>query len=351
MTNPHTPPAAKENMPEASSRSLPREVSKEIRLSLRRMRRKRAVAAFKQLFGAVRLGNEFLKNVNKTATYIAKIPKHLEKGFSAGDLRFMVKGDTGETLGTIVDAANQNRGFVRIEPGAPMAAGLSASLADLALQQQLANLADVVEDVRSRVAELKVIHDHDLLGTLRGMHSQLQSITTAEDGENRRDLLISAITVLHDTLGRVEQRLADELSRLPEVPDNGLVKAAKIFWSAGYLDKVQEGFETAQELFDYYLAGMQLLAYAYAMLGESGIAGDVLVPRESLIYNPDLVKMTKAETLCADMIRADVWYKTPEEYLERIALEAKQIFAGGQDVLSIEITGEEILEAMNDAEG
>ena len=339
------------NLPATSdSRGLPAKVSDAIGSALQEIRDEKVIATFGQVFSGIQVSDEFRKSIDKTVTYIAKIPKHLEKDFAAGDLHFMVKSDTGENLGALVGADKMNRGFVRIEEAAPVATNLAGSLASLAMQQQMAQIADVVNEVRSRVIELKTIHDRDLLGTLRGMHKQLNQIKDTHDAEVRRQLTTQAITVLNDTLGKIEQRLIDELDQLPDVPKNKIIAGIKVFFSTGYLPKIEQGYELIQELFEYYLSAMQMLAYAYAFLGEDNVATSVFKPGNELCNNPNFPKMVKAEALCADTSIGITWYKSPEKYLSKLSVETERILGGEEQYLTIEITGEQMLEVLDNGE-
>ena len=335
------------NLPAASnSRGLPTKVAGGIASALYNIEDARILSVFGQIFSGFQVSDEFRKTIEKGVTYIAKIPKSLEAEFNAGDLSFMVKKDTGESLGAIVGTDKMNRGFVRIEEASPIAANLAGSLASLAMQQQLAQIADVVNEVRSRVTELKTIHDHDLLGSLRGMHKQLNQIKDTNDPIAQKQLTTQAITLLNDTLVKIEQRLIDELANLPEIPKNRIIAGLKVFITTGYLSKIEHGYELIQELFEYYLSAMQMLAYAYAFLGEDGVATSVFIPDKELRENPNLHKMAQAEALCAEESVGITWYKAPEKYIQRLKDEAERIWVGNKEYLAIEITSEQLLEVL-----
>lgn len=337
------------NLPAASdSRGLPAKVAGGIASALRDKQDSEILSTFGQFFSATQVSDEFRKTIDKGVTYIAKIPKNLEAKFNAGELNFMVKKDTGESLGAIVGTDKMNRGFVRIEEAAPVTANLAGSLASLAMQQQLAQIADVVNEVRSRIIELKTIHDHDLLGSLRGMHKQLNQIKATKEPITQKQLTTQAITVLNDTLGKIEQRFIDELNELPEVPKNKFSAGIKVLTTRGYLPKIEQGYELIQELFEYYLSAMQMLAYAYAFLGEDSVATSMFIPSKELCENPNLLKMVQAEALCAEESVGITWYKAPEKYIQRLSRETERILTRDNVYLSIKITSEQLLEVLPD---
>ena len=161
-----------------NDKCLPAAVRDKITSTLSKMTEGKAATTLASLLRSVETGSSVANTINRDLVYLARIPKNLEGGVRAGELGFMQKADTGEMLGAIVGPDHLNRGFVRIEEGYMPTPELLRSLSNLAMQQQLAHMAEVINDVRSRVIVLQETYDKSLYGELRGMHQRLYKCGT-----------------------------------------------------------------------------------------------------------------------------------------------------------------------------
>ncbi|MBP3647255.1 MAG: hypothetical protein J6K55_12640 [Clostridia bacterium] len=328
-----------------NEKCLPVTVRDKITSALSKMTEDKVSTTLASLLRSVETGYSVANTINRDLVYLARIPKNLEGGVRAGELGFMQKADTGEMLGAIVGPDHLNRGFVRIEEGYMPSPDLLHSLSNLAMQQQLAHMAEVIDDVRSRVIILQETYDKALYGELRGMHQQLIQMRDTQDPTTRKSLATGAITSINKTRGKIEQRLIDELAKLPEAPATMLRALLKTFLTKGFKADLCDGYDKIQELFSYYLTASQLLAYIYAFLDEPAAYDDVFVPSPELLDNPNIKKLSLAE-VCVGSIE-DAWYKQPQEYLGRIQHESQRLFCDTKEYIEIEVTGKQLLEALN----
>ena len=340
-----------ENLPQNTAgndnAALPAKLRDSISGALSKITDKKTSVALASLVRHVEFASDVKAHLSRETILRAYIPKHLEEAWKAGDLKFMVKKDTGEQLGALVGKDSiLNKGFVRIEEGYMPDPNLLHSLSGVAMQQQLAHMAAVLDDVRSRVIALQEAQDQRLLGKLRGMRAQLIQMRDATDPENRRGLALNAITVLNATRGEITQRLIGEMRKIPVAPENLIAALAKAFFSKDFRPNLVEGYDKIQELFGYYLAATQMLAYSYAFLDEERSYAAVFVPEPELMDKKALDKLIRAEIVVGD--HDALWYKEPEEFLGRIKREAKRLFKADGDYIEVEFTGAQLLEALED---
>lgn len=340
-----------ENLPQNTSgndnAALPAKLRDSISGTLSKITGEKASVALASLMRHVEFASDVKAHISRDTILRAYVPKHLEEAWKAGDLKFMVKKDTGEQLGALVgNDSIMNKGFVRIEEGYMPDPNLLHSLSGVAMQQQLAHMAAVLDDVRSRVIVLQETQDHSLLGELRGMCQQLIQMRDATDPENRRQLANNAITVINTTRGKITQRLIDEMKNIPVAPDHLLGALWKAFISKDFKPKLVEGYDKIQELFSYYLAATQMLAYAYAFLDEEKSYAAVFAPDPELMDKAALDKLARAEIIVGD--HDVLWYKTPEAFLGRIQRESKRLFAANDSFIEMEFTGAQLLEVLDD---
>lgn len=229
--------------------------------------------------------------------------------------------------------------------------GLENQMASLQMQnimimQQLMAMTEVLNEVRSRVVELKDMHDDDLLGSIQGMRDQLSQIRSVELDENQRQLLNNAITALNDARGRVRRHILRTVEKLPDVPKTKVGAYVKMAIHGEYADELVDASDEVEKYFSMYLLATQLLGYAYAFLGEARAYQEVFMPDREMIENPHFEKLIRADVFFSDR-QDDSWYRNPEKYLLKVGEETKRIFTESEDWMQIEFTGNQLLEAVN----
>jgi hypothetical protein len=224
---------------------------------------------------------------------------------------------------------------------------IATNLANISTQQQIAKIAEVINDVRSRVISLQEGHDDDLFGSIKGMHQQLLQILDAKNSDSRRQLATNAITVLNETRGKLEVAIVNTVKGIRLVPNTDRAILWEIAKDKNFLSDTVEKYDRIEELLGYYVTATQLLAYFYAFLDESVSFTDIFTPSRDLLENENLQKLSAAENLfIQDLV--DNWYKNPERFLLKIENASHCLFAESGDIVDveIEITGKNLLEAI-----
>ena len=328
-----------------SQGTLPAKLKDSITHALANITEEKVLSLVSRSIESNELRKKAAEMISKEAVYIAKIPKKFDGDFNAGLLDFMTDSKTGENLGVLVNGKNRIQGHVNIER-VTKNTELSANVASIALQQQVAQMTEVINDVRDRVIALQEGHDKDLYGSVIGMHSQMIQMRDAKTEETRRGLAYGAITKLNDVRGRIQAAVAHELESMPNVPGDNMKIVWEIAKDKTYLQRVVDSYDRVEELVSYYLAATQLLGYAYAFLGEESSFEDIFTPCDVLLDQVALQKLVSAEALYNEDIQ-DAWYKNPAEYMLRIQEAATQLFLPKEDdVIELEIPGQKLLEAM-----
>lgn len=215
------------------------------------------------------------------------------------------------------------------------------------IEQQMAQMTAVIDEVRTRIISLQEQHDYDLYGEITGMYYQLSQMKKSDNPELREKLATNAITHLNSVRGKAEvaiQKDLEEMSLFPSTKSEALLKIAS---NKGYLHGIVDKYNHIEKMMDYYLASTQLIGYAYAYLGEPAAFEEVFSPNERLIANPNLQKLISAEQIFNENI-GETWYKNPDDYLLKIKDEAHRIFNGDGDIIEVEVKGKELLELAND---
>lgn len=329
----------------ADDRSLPATTRDKITKGLSNINNANISKALTTVFQQADLGADFARYIQRGKVYLAEIPRKLQSEFDEGKVKFMTIKDTGEQVSELVGPNNfGTRSHMIIKDADIVHSNIPHDLATIAMQQQLAQMAAVLDEVRSRLIEMQQTYDASLLGELRGMRDLLAQVQTVKDLETQHDLIKGAIVDLNKTRGKITERLIDEMKKMPEVPDSAFKRVFRTFWKEGYRDNVVSGYEKIQELFGYYLAASQLLAYAYALIGEEQVYETIFTPDSELGNKQFLHNLINSEGIIG--IEGERWYSNPQRYLGYVLEEAKRLFVQKSDVIAIELTGEQLLEAV-----
>lgn len=328
-----------------AQKSLPAKLKESITSALAAVTEEKALRVISESLESNALRKKALQVIKKETSYIARIPKKLEGDMKAGLLDFMTDSKTGDNLGILVNSKSRAKGIMRIEK-ANVPVDISANITSIAVQQQLAEMAEVINDVRSRVIALQEGHDLDLFGSIRGMHQQMIQMRDAKDADTQKQLAYHAITVLNETRGKIEVAVISTLKDMPIIPNSD----GKIIWQItkdkNFLSDVTEKYDRVEELISYYLTATQLLGYAYAFLGEENAYEDIFSPCPELLDDALLQKLISAESIYAEDI-TDAWYKCPAQYMLPIKDAAHQLFVPkDDDVIELEISGDKLLEEL-----
>lgn len=325
------------------TKSLPVALKEKITSALQSITEEKVTSFLSKLANSEEIRREAVKVINKETTYIARIPKKLDAEMKMGLLDFMTDKKTGENLGMLVDQKHKMRGYVRIDES--IKADVASNLANIAIQQQLAYMTEVINDVRSRVISLQEGHDADLFGSVKGMHQQLLQMRDARNPDTKKQLATHAITILNDVRGKIEVTILNTLRDIESVPDTDRAILIKIVKNKNFLSDTVEKYDRIEELFGYYVTATQLLGYAYAFLDEPASYEDIFTPSRELVENENLQKLTAAENLYEERI-GETWYKNPENYLLKIESSSHSVFMESSDIVEVEVTGGKLLEAI-----
>jgi len=324
------------------TKSLPIALKDKLTTALANFTEQKGISVLSVLANAEEISHEVVHFINKEATYIARIPKKLNDDMKNGLLDFMHDKITGEKLSVLVDEKHKSRGYMRIDEINKV--DLASNLANIAMQQQLAQITEVINDVRARIISLQEAHDTDLFGSIKGMHEQLLQMRDATDPETKRQLSTNAITVLNDTRGKIEATILNILHDIEPVANTDKAILLQIAKNQNFLNDTLESYDRIEELFGYYVTATQLLGYAYAFLDEPRSYDDIFMPSMDFIEN-DYLKLVLAENLFNESI-GETWYKNPENFLHKIKNASQSVFLQNNEVIEIEVSGEKLLKVI-----
>jgi len=285
--------------------------------------------------------------------YIAKFPKDVLDKINSGQFDIM-KTKSGDLLSTIIDkTAPANRNIVhqlRLEEIDPTFSqkvqNLSTNVANIAIQKQLADISEMLSDIQALSKEIKRGQVIDRIGLVISGKSQLEQALEISVGNPRREqLILGAISSLNTGRSQMDLYFREEMKNAISIPSNKFLLTLKCIYDGKFYDRVENTFSGLQESFQAYIYATNLLAMAYERLGNIEVLPKVFEPAKVLIenYAAPMIPMSRL-VLGGNVDFERCWYAHPHDYIKAIENYTQQAFLDNVEHISIEITGQKLLE-------
>jgi len=273
-------------------------------------------------------GIENVKDIIKPErTFIAKFPKDVLEKINSGQYDIM-KTKNGEILSSIIDTTlPKNRNIVhqlRLDEVDPnineKLKNLSTNVANFALQQQLANLTEMLSQIQSLAIDIKRGQVTDRIGLIISGKNQLeQAMQMKESDVNKQYILMNAIKSLNDGRAQIDLYLRDELNKNLDVPKNKFLLFCKSFINSKFYKDIEKQFGELQESISAYFEATNLLASAYEILDSKEALSKVFMPAKELIEISH-ERMSELSELALDGIdnKSSHWYAQPQIFINKI---------------------------------
>jgi len=170
--------------------------------------------------------------------YIAKFTRDVLMKIESGQYAFM-KDRSGEVLSNIIDTTlPKNRNIVHqlrmeeIDPNLKdKIKNLGSNITNIAIQQQLAELSQMLLQIQAIVLEVKRGQMMDRIGLVLSGKNQLeQGLQLNNSDPNRADLIRGAIKSINDGRSQLDLALKDELKKGNNIPENKFLLFLKSFF-------------------------------------------------------------------------------------------------------------------------
>ncbi len=302
----------------------------------------------------VDMGNS-LTHIEKLKQYVVQVPLQYQKALDDGTYFINQNQTTGVMWPSLMEVKESGRwGFIDNLPiieqelirGNPMR-DISTNFYHLALQKQIASIADAVERTYKAVERIEHGQMDDRIALLYSGREQIQNAMICEDLDTRKQDIASGrqslITAKHQ-LGRTLKRRIEEFEPIPE---GWFAQRWLAFCHKGIFDQRDDEFQEMQDYYELYLEATKLLAASYAVTDEMEAA------RKAYTDSVDFMK-----SISFDNVRTIQFVHKPSEvhdrfiyhpvaYIEAEREDAEEK-AQGYDCMIIEVTGEDLLEVLGD---
>ncbi len=285
--------------------------------------------------------------------YIAKFPKDIIDKMNSGQYDIMTS-KSGELLSTIIDKTKPgNRNIVhqlRLDEIDPAYSGklqnLSNNIANIAIQKQLADVTEMLSELLNLSKDIKRGQVLDRIGLVYSGRSQLeQALEIVGDNPRREQLIIGAINSLNNGRSQLDLYFREEIKNIPPISNNKFKLTMKCLFDSKFYGKVEDSFNELQESFQAYIYATNLLATAYERMGNVEVLPKVYAPARAIIeeYSESMISISEI-VIRGNVVKEKSWYNNPNEYIDVIENYSKQALLEDIEYISIEFTGQNLLE-------
>jgi len=307
---------------------------------------------FKQLVNfvlqRVSLG-EVISKIKSETEYVVQVPLKFKEAFEKGEVFIAQNKDTLQLRPQLAKYNDKGK-YEFVGPmdmierntvtGNPLQ-GIADKYQNIAMQQQMAQLSELMEKTHETVRRIEQGQYDDRIGHLIAGKNMIclalsdpEHIDEAELNSGREQLQIGCAQI-----GQTVYRRATEFKKIPK---SRIVRDLQLFIHSDYYDAIDDDYGKIEECFDFYLQGTKMLAASYAICGETEKASLVFEQAKQTISQIDFEKVKNMAYIHPKEVE---WlFELAPQYIDASKAscldEAKKY-----DMLSVKVSGQELLEA------
>ena len=292
-----------------------------------------------------------LSHVERTIEYVVQIPVKYREAFEAGEVFINQNEKTGVMYPSLYEKLeNGKRKFVGNLPikqeeiirGNPFES-MAVSYHNLLMQEQIAELADALQETYQAVRRIEQGQMDDRIGLLMAGRDQIRFSLNASPEEKivamaqgRGNLLVAQKQLLQTFKSRV--------SGFEPIPEHKISRFGMELLHTGALRRKDREFNEIQKYYALYLQATQMVAASYAVCGQMDAAEQVFIDAEQEMKAIDFSALQTLRYIHKK--NSDMFYYHAADYIasERdICLEDAQEY----DTISLQVSGEKLLEVFD----
>lgn len=294
-----------------------------------------------------------LSGIEKASQYVVEVPLQHEAAFRKGLLEINQNKHTGKLYPTLVKRlANGKKEFVDNLPirqqdfiqGNPMYE-LASGMQTMYLQQQLAQLTQLVKDTFEAVQRIERGQTNDRVGLLRSGYEGVQLALTHEGKQRQREIEL-AREQIREAKGRIGEELNSRIENFKSISPYPVARIFRQVFDDGYLDNADQEYNTIQKYYALYLYATQMLASSYTLYYDAVAAEKTYDLSAEFIRSLDFSKVASIRHIHPNAIAEDLFFLNAEQYLlaeKAVCLEQVRAY----ECIEVNVSGTELLEAMH----
>lgn len=294
---------------------------------------------------------DIIAEIKAGTQYVVQIPAQFQEAYESGEMFIMENMKTGKKWPSLMQIMENGKHQVvtplpiaeqAVFQGNPIQE-LATSQHNILMQQQVAHLAEMLQDTYQMVKQIKQGQMDDRVGLLEAGRNGLILAMTLPEGDKRNWQIDSSRQNLLLGQAQIAKALERSAEAFQPVSKYALIRFVREMGHSGYLAEKSREVQEMQDMYDQYLTATKLLAASYVITGDTDTAEQTFRLSEKVIRAIDF---SKVETIVHQHKElTDMFYTAPagfiaaerDEYLD----EVRQY-----DYVALEVSGEDLLEVL-----
>ncbi len=289
-----------------------------------------------------------LSHIERTVEYIVQIPIKHREAFEAGEVFINQNSKTGVMWPTLYETLeNGKRKFVDnlpIKPeeiihGNPFES-IAVNYHNLYMQQQIAELADALQETCRAVRRIEQGQMDDRIGLLMAGRDQIRYSLNAAP-EERIAAMASGRSNMLAAQKQLFQTLKSRIGGFEPLPQGRFVRFGMELLHLGAHRRKDQEFLDIQKYYSLYLLATQMVAVSYAICGQMDAAEQVFIDAEQEMQGIDFSALQTLRYIHKK--NTELFFYHAADYIateREICMEETQEY----DMISIQVSGEKLLE-------
>lgn len=299
---------------------------------------------------------DFKDGISPIERYVLDIPPLFKKAIDSGEAWFNTKKDTGEMLASISHQVGKKKEFMKNFTVKKESfvndrafAGISDGMYNIAMQQQLAAIANQLQDVQKGVQRIEIGQKDDRFAKIEGARYQMLLASKMPNKVDQIDCIKNAMPLLAEGTESVKRAFIRRVNDFEAIPESKLIIYGKMVISTGnYKDKKDREIDDINEHFMFISAAHELMAAAGVILEAPDAVSEVFNHEAEFLGTIDKKKIASIANMHPELDVSNEWFTNPTGFIEEAKKRYIDCLNQKFDFFSIEVTGQQLLEAMED---
>ena len=291
-----------------------------------------------------------ISKIEKGTEYVVKVPLEFKKAYDEGKVFVAQNSETG-ILRPILAKYNDKGKYEFVSPmemvertttqGRNALQGVADRYQNMAIQQQIAQLSELMEQTHEVVRRIEQGQYDDRIGLLNAGRNQI--LLALSDPEHiDMDELKAGRNNLQLGCAQIIETVHRRSNEFPKISKSRVMRDLKLFAKSNYYSSLDEEYGKIEDCFGFFLQGTKMLAASYAICGEIEKAKLVFDQAKDKVAQIDFDKVERIGLIHPN--ETDWISNEAPLYLESEKTECLEK-ARKYDMLTLKVSGEIVLEA------
>lgn len=297
--------------------------------------------------GFLGIAIDLKEHFSQDGLYVLKIPKDIKEGLDKGVYYFAKKSDGSGILPDVHEVAGkgikERLTVEKVEEYGNLANGLQ----QYAVQQQLSQISDQLEEVYNIVKEIKEIQKAGIFGKIKAGYDLIRQASLFTDSDIQKQQILNALQSLQEGSNVVYEVLYKKLPEFEKIPENKAGIKLKMALKNKYKNHLDEKADEIEEFFKYYEKSCCLIAIAYMYLNQKEAMEAQIQQYIDNIKKLDVSNYKTILNLHPELDDNSFWFNNLENYSRTVYSSIEDFANRDYTYLELTVNGKDLLEVAN----